>query len=188
MSRLATRLSRLVLRADLADPMSGFFMLRREAFVERVRSLSGIGFKILLDLFASSREPLRFQEMPYHFRARQAGESKLDGQAMWQGIDPATQTTAFYVWHILTAENFIFGLALITMAFFKNPSKTKFAAWMIAVIMIARWGVIFGSTLPNQANGLAGILVDLIVIIVYAGIIIAGTRQTRPKEPPSPKA
>ncbi len=84
MSRFATRLSRLVLHADLSDPMSGFFMMRRETFIERVRSLSGIGFKILLDLFASSHEPPRFQEMAYHFRARHAGESKLDGQAMWQ--------------------------------------------------------------------------------------------------------
>ena len=84
MSRLATRLSRLVLHADLTDPMSGYFMLRREAFTQRVRALSGIGFKILLDLFASSAEPLRYRELPYQFRQRQAGESKLDGQAVWQ--------------------------------------------------------------------------------------------------------
>ena len=84
MSRIATVLSRLVLHADLHDPMSGFFMLRRETFAERVRNLSGIGFKILLDLFASSKEPLRFVEMPYQFRIRHAGESKLDGQAIWQ--------------------------------------------------------------------------------------------------------
>jgi dolichol-phosphate mannosyltransferase len=85
-SRFATRLSRLVLRADLADPMSGFFMLRREVFAARVRNLSGIGFKILLDIFASSKERLRFVEMPYEFRNRKAGESKLDGQAAWQYV------------------------------------------------------------------------------------------------------
>jgi dolichol-phosphate mannosyltransferase len=84
MSRFATALSRLVLHADLRDPMSGFFMLRREAFAERVRNLSGFGFKILLDLFASSKEPPRFVEMPYQFRNRLAGESKLDSQAVWQ--------------------------------------------------------------------------------------------------------
>jgi len=84
MSRIATKLSRLVLRAELTDPMSGFFMLRRQAFMDRVRDLSGIGFKILLDLFASSPAPLRFRELPYQFRIRHAGESKLDGQAVWQ--------------------------------------------------------------------------------------------------------
>jgi dolichol-phosphate mannosyltransferase len=69
-SRLATRLSRVVLRAELTDPMSGFFMIRREAFEETVRGLSGIGFKILLDLFASAPRPLRYRELPYEFRSR----------------------------------------------------------------------------------------------------------------------
>ena len=79
-SRLATRLSKLVLHADMTDPMSGFFMIRREAFHDVVRQLSGLGFKILVDIFASSPQPLRFQELPYQFRNRQAGESKLDQQ------------------------------------------------------------------------------------------------------------
>lgn len=82
-SRFATRLSKLVLRADLTDPMSGFFMIRREAFHEVVRQLSGIGFKILVDIFASSPQPWRFKELPYQFRNRQAGESKLDNRAAW---------------------------------------------------------------------------------------------------------
>jgi dolichol-phosphate mannosyltransferase len=85
-SRFATRLSRLVLKADLSDPMSGFFMLRREAMEQSVRNLSGIGFKILVDLFASSPRPLRFREVPYEFRARKAGESKLDTQAVWHYV------------------------------------------------------------------------------------------------------
>ncbi len=83
-SRLATRLSRAVLQADLTDPMSGFFMIRRSAFEKRMHQLSGIGFKILLDIFASSKEPLRYRELPYEFQSRQAGESKLDSQAAWE--------------------------------------------------------------------------------------------------------
>jgi dolichol-phosphate mannosyltransferase len=82
-SRLATRLSCLVTPAELTDPMSGFFMLRREVFVGSVRDLSTIGFKILLDLFASSPRKLKFKELPYQFRNRQAGESKLDSVAGW---------------------------------------------------------------------------------------------------------
>lgn len=82
-SRFATRLSRLVLRAELSDPMSGFFMIRRSAFEETMRKLSGIGFKILVDLFTSAPRPLRFRELPYAFRTRQAGHSKLDNQAAW---------------------------------------------------------------------------------------------------------
>ena len=84
-SRLATRLARSVLKADLRDPMSGFFMLRREALLRSVRAgMSGVGFKILLDLFASAPTPLRFVEVPYTFRPRHSGESKLDSNVAWE--------------------------------------------------------------------------------------------------------
>jgi dolichol-phosphate mannosyltransferase len=83
-SDLATRLSRLVVKADLSDPMSGFFMMRRPAFEDAVRALSGQGFKILIDLFASSPRPLAFRELPYQFRRRQHGESKLDTLVAWE--------------------------------------------------------------------------------------------------------
>ena len=83
-SGLATRLSRLVCKADIADPMSGFFMMRREAFERAQRRLSGQGFKILLDLMASSPTPMRFKELPFEFRPRQHGESKLDSMVAWE--------------------------------------------------------------------------------------------------------
>jgi dolichol-phosphate mannosyltransferase len=83
LSRFSTRLSRPLIPAELTDPMSGFFMLRREVLERSVHRLSGIGFKILLDLFASSAMPLRFRELPYSFRQRAAGESKLDSHALW---------------------------------------------------------------------------------------------------------
>ncbi len=86
MSGLATRLSRYILKADVADSMSGFFMIRREAFDRAVRNLSGIGFKILMDLFASAPTPLRFRELPYEFRKRTHGESKLDSLAVWEYV------------------------------------------------------------------------------------------------------
>jgi len=37
-----------------------------------------MGFKILLDIIASLPEPPRIRELPYTFRSRVAGESKLD--------------------------------------------------------------------------------------------------------------
>jgi dolichol-phosphate mannosyltransferase len=86
MSRFATRLSRAVVPAELSDPMSGFFMLRRDVLASSVRRLSAIGFKILLDLFASSPRPLQFKELPYQFRNRYAGESKLDSVATWDYV------------------------------------------------------------------------------------------------------
>ena len=83
-SDIAGRLGRLVIRADLSDPMSGFFMIKREAFTEAMRGLSGQGFKILLDLFASSPRPLAFAELPLNFRQRLHGESKLDTMVAWE--------------------------------------------------------------------------------------------------------
>lgn len=78
MSRLATRLARVVLRTPISDPMSGFFMITGDALEGVVRRLSGQGFKILLDIVVSAPKPLRIRELPYQFRARQFGESKLD--------------------------------------------------------------------------------------------------------------
>jgi dolichol-phosphate mannosyltransferase len=83
-SGLATRLSRLICKTEIADPMSGFFMLRRELFEASVRHLSGQGFKILLDLLASSPRPVRLKELPFEFRTRQHGESKLDTLVAWE--------------------------------------------------------------------------------------------------------
>ena len=77
-SRVATKIGQAVIRADLKDPMSGFFMLKRKFFENTVNRLSGRGFKILLDLFASSPQKVKFKELPYEFKERQAGESKLD--------------------------------------------------------------------------------------------------------------
>src|SRR5215469_5139198 len=84
MSAVAARLSRVICKAEIADPMSGFFMLRREVLEAALRRLSGQGFKILLDILASSPRPLRFRELPYEFRERQHGESKLDTRVAWE--------------------------------------------------------------------------------------------------------
>jgi dolichol-phosphate mannosyltransferase len=85
LSRLATALAQRVLKAELHDPMSGFFMIRRESVESCVRAgLSGVGFKILLDLFATSPTPLRLRELPYTFRPRHAGQSKLDANVAWE--------------------------------------------------------------------------------------------------------
>jgi dolichol-phosphate mannosyltransferase len=78
MSDLATRLGQIVLRTKVADPMSGFFMIRRETFDRASRNLSAIGFKILLDIIASLPTPPRIVELPFRFRTRVSGESKLD--------------------------------------------------------------------------------------------------------------
>ncbi|WP_242146763.1 glycosyltransferase family 2 protein [Sphingomonas sp. BAUL-RG-20F-R05-02] len=77
-SAFATKLSRHVLKADLSDPMSGFFMIRARIVRDLAPHLAAIGFKILLDIMTGSPRPLKFVELPYTFRTRTEGESKLD--------------------------------------------------------------------------------------------------------------
>ena len=61
--------------------MSGFFILHRPFFLEVIQYLQGGGFKILVDVLASSRRPVRVGEVGYRFRNRQHGDSKLDVNA-----------------------------------------------------------------------------------------------------------
>ena len=85
-SRLATWASGLVMKARLSDPMSGFFAIRREVLVDALPRLSNIGFKILMDLVASASRPLKVKEIPYTFRNRLSGESKLDSRVAQEFI------------------------------------------------------------------------------------------------------
>jgi dolichol-phosphate mannosyltransferase len=77
-SHLATEVAKRVLRVQIADPMSGFFMIRRDRFEQLAPQLSTQGFKILLDIVATARGELRVKEIPFTFGTRQHGESKLD--------------------------------------------------------------------------------------------------------------
>lgn len=77
-SEFATLIAKRLLRVEIADPMSGFFMIRRDRFEELAPSLSVHGFKILLDIVATARGSLRAVEIPFTFGTRLAGESKLD--------------------------------------------------------------------------------------------------------------
>lgn len=77
-SGLANRLARRITGVDLTDPMSGFFLLPSKTLREIAPSLSGIGFKILLDILATSSRTLRVREFPLQFGERRAGDSKLD--------------------------------------------------------------------------------------------------------------
>jgi dolichol-phosphate mannosyltransferase len=78
LSRLGTRVSGLVCHGGVSDTMSGFFLIDRAFFRRVVHRLSGTGFKILVDILASSPSTLRVGELPYRFRNRLDGESKFD--------------------------------------------------------------------------------------------------------------
>jgi len=78
LSSFGRKISQAVCHCDLSDPMSGFFLIDRSYFMEVVHHLHRGGFKILVDILASSNRPVRFGEIGYTFNQRKYGESKLD--------------------------------------------------------------------------------------------------------------
>ena len=83
-SGFANAIARKVTGVDLTDPMSGYFMLRAETLRADAARLSGVGFKILLDILATVEQPLRVKEFPLDFAARAEGTSKLDRTVVFE--------------------------------------------------------------------------------------------------------
>ncbi|MCE7797916.1 glycosyltransferase family 2 protein [Sphingobium sufflavum] len=81
-SLAVTRFTNVIMRTRCSDPMSGFFAIRRDRLVEVQPRLSGIGFKIMLDILVSSRQGFRVTEQPYDFRSRQSGDSKMSAKVL----------------------------------------------------------------------------------------------------------
>ena len=86
-SRFATALASPIMKTRLSDPMSGFFAVRRDVLLEAAPNLSNVGYKILLDLVASSPRPLKVAEVGYTFGTRQSGTSKLDEMVALEYIE-----------------------------------------------------------------------------------------------------
>jgi dolichol-phosphate mannosyltransferase len=84
-SWLATRIAQFFLGIRLKDPMSGYFLVSRKSFEGVKENLNGNGFKILLEIVANLR-PAQVKEVPYVFRCRTQGESKLSSTVILQYV------------------------------------------------------------------------------------------------------
>jgi len=84
-SWLATKLAQWVVGIRICDPMSGYFLIRRTDFLRVRERLNGQGFKILLEIAANMECP-QVHEIPYRFRNRIAGETKLSRRVMFAYI------------------------------------------------------------------------------------------------------
>ncbi len=82
LSRAGVWLAGLVLGARLSDPLSGYFVMTRAFYTQARPRLSAVGFKILVDLVASSPMQVRFIERPTALRERRGGQSKLDARVI----------------------------------------------------------------------------------------------------------
>ena len=106
-SAFATEIARRVLQVEIKDPMSGFFMIRRDLFEQLAPQLSTQGFKILLDIVATAKGKLRTVEIPYTFGSRQHGESKLDSMV---ALDFLGLVLAKYTGDVVSLRFLMFGM------------------------------------------------------------------------------
>ena len=125
LSRSGKKISHSVCRTQITDPMSGFFLLRRSFLQEVVRDMQGQGFKILVDLLASSSRPVRLAEVGYTFRSRRFGESKLD---VVVGLE--------YVFLIL--NNLLGGIIPVRLALYLLVGALGLATHLVTLLLLSQ--------------------------------------------------
>lgn len=114
LSNLGRIISRRVISCELQDPMSGFFVADRRFINIALPRISAVGFKILLDLIASSPRPVHLAEVPYEFQSRFGGESKLDTTV---GFEYLTLVLHKLIGSIFPVQFVMFGLVGLIGAF-----------------------------------------------------------------------
>jgi len=107
LSNLGRAISRRIISCELQDPMSGFFVADRRFINIAMPRISAIGFKILLDLIASSPRAVRLAEVPYEFHDRFRGESKLDTTV---GFEYLTLVLHKLIGSVLPVQFVMFGM------------------------------------------------------------------------------
>ncbi|MGA2893132.1 MAG: glycosyltransferase family 2 protein [Xanthobacteraceae bacterium] len=160
-SRWSNAAARLVLGVELSDPMSGYFMIRADAFETLAPAISSQGFKILLDLLASARGRLRTLELPSRFRERQHGDSKLDSKV---ALDFAALLTAKLTDEVIPARFVLFclvgatGLAvhLSLLAVLLAAALPFGAAQTLATIGAIAWNFVLNNLFTYRDQRLTG--------------------------------
>jgi dolichol-phosphate mannosyltransferase len=177
MSEFATWSSRILIGKSVSDPMSGFFMTRRGVFDAAIYDLSQQGYKILLDLLTSSPRPLKVVELPYVFRDRRSGESKVEAMIVLEyafllieklsgGLIPPK--------FILFAAVGALGLAvhLATLQAMKLTGAPFLAAQAIATVTAMTFNYVLNNQITYRAERLKGVrfLVGYVVFCVVCSL------------------
>jgi dolichol-phosphate mannosyltransferase len=162
MSRWATKLVQQFLGIYLTDPMSGYFMIRRSAFEPLAPKISSQGFKILLDLLATARGSLRVVELPFVFRERQHGVSKLDSKIV---LDFAGLLIGKFTGEAISPRFFLFclvgltGIAihLCTLAGLLSLANLRFEkAQALATVIAIGWNFVLNNYFTYRDQRLSG--------------------------------
>lgn len=141
MSELATSMAKRLTGVELSDPMSGFFMVRSASLREKVADLTGVGYKILLDLLSAPGKQLTVGEVPYEFRTRELGESKLDSKVILEFAELLIARTVgrwvptkFIMFSIVGASGVIVHMLILTYLF-RGGYSSFFVAQATATIV-----------------------------------------------------
>ena len=161
MSRAANALVRFLLGIDLTDPMSGHFMIRRDAFEPLAAAISSQGFKILLDILATGRGRLRIVELPSTFRQRQHGQSKLDSKI---ALDFAALVTAQLTNNAVSARFLLYclvgltgiGIHLGLLRIFLAAALAFGTAQALATVGAITWNFVLNNLFTYRDQRLSG--------------------------------
>lgn len=107
------------------------------------------------------------------------GQSAVLPMLLVNDIAMDTRIVFRYVWHIITAENLIFGIVFIILSFQSERSKIRSAAWIIVSLLLVRLIVILGVTAYYDVSALTDTLIDSIAILIYVAFIILGIRMKK---------
>jgi peptidoglycan/LPS O-acetylase OafA/YrhL len=107
------------------------------------------------------------------------GQSAVLPTLLVDDIAMGTRIIFRYVWHIITAENLVFGIIFIVLSFQSERDKIRSAAWTIASLLLIRLLVILGITAFYDVSALADTLIDSIAILIYVAFIILGIRMKK---------
>lgn len=162
MSALATWCSQALIGGHVRDPMSGFFMTRRVVLDAVIYDLSQQGYKILLDLLTSSPRALRVAEVPYVFRDRQAGESKLDVmiiieyvllliEKLTRGLVPAR----FVLFSLVGGLGL--GVHLSMLAILKSVGMQFLPAQAIGTVVAMAFNYVVNNSVTYRSQRLSGV-------------------------------
>ena len=170
-------IARAVTGTSISDPMSGFFALRTALFETLAARLTGQGFKILLDLVLASPRPLKIVEIPYRFRPRAAGESKLDALVLAQFagllIDKALRGTVplrFITFALVGGVGVLINLAVLELARHAGMAFGPAQALGTIVAMVANFQL--NNQLTYRAQRLKGSRVwrGLLLFLLVCGL------------------
>jgi dolichol-phosphate mannosyltransferase len=177
-SGLATVMARILMGTKVSDPMSGFFMIRREVFEKHAGALAKEGYKLLLDILCTLGKSLKIVELSYRFRERQRGKSKLDALVT---IDYLGLLFSKFFGGVLPVRFLLFGavglsgvaIHLLVLNYALSRFHLSFEwSQFTAVIVAMTWNFIINNQLTYRDARLSGARFIRGLIMFYAACSI----------------